>query len=426
MALLYDSTAPNPGAGHLCGATIIAPRLALTAGHCGDVLRYWGPDQPFKLLIGQNRLSETTGRSIGITGVVVHPDFKGIYFGLENDVAILRLAEDAGVTPVALATPADTALMAAGVSANVVGWGVQNLDGAVPDRLREGVVKLVSDATCDDSYGRSFDPVSSICAGFAAGGVDTCAGDSGGPMVVPDGAGGYTEIGVTSWGFGCAQPNEYGVYARVAALQAWITSNPPIAPMVDYSKADDQVRLTGDPWVGSTLTCLPGAWLGEGVAFSYAWSRDDEPVAGATSDAYGLTDADLGHVIGCEVTGSNASGSDFSGAVTGGPVTLPPDVIAPRVATVVITCVPKKCTIHGTTKDQGGSGVSSVEVIIRPVHACGTRFCARWFSMPVKADGTFRSRVLVRRGAKYRVSAWATDGAGNRQELATKRLVTVR
>ena len=60
-----------------------------------------------------------------------------------------------------------------------------------------------------------------ICAG--AGGRDTCNGDSGGPLVTRhSNSGGYSAIGITSWGIGCARPDTLGVYANVAHYMDWV------------------------------------------------------------------------------------------------------------------------------------------------------------------------------------------------------------
>jgi secreted trypsin-like serine protease len=59
-----------------------------------------------------------------------------------------------------------------------------------------------------------------ICAGnLAHGGVDACQGDSGGPLVRRDGNGQYVEVGIVSWGVGCARKGDPGVYAQVSTFR---------------------------------------------------------------------------------------------------------------------------------------------------------------------------------------------------------------
>ena len=63
-----------------------------------------------------------------------------------------------------------------------------------------------------------------LSLGPAEGGKDTCQGDSGGPLVaratgVDDG---YSLIGVVSWGYGCAVPGLYGVYAEFSHYLGWV------------------------------------------------------------------------------------------------------------------------------------------------------------------------------------------------------------
>jgi secreted trypsin-like serine protease len=78
----------------------------------------------------------------------------------------------------------------------------------------------VPDATCAKAYRKAgVDLVSeeSICAGKR--GVDTCQGDSGGPMVRMTGAGRWEQVGIVSWGLGCARGGYPGVYTQVSAFR---------------------------------------------------------------------------------------------------------------------------------------------------------------------------------------------------------------
>ena len=61
-----------------------------------------------------------------------------------------------------------------------------------------------------------------ICAGYEAGGKDSCEGDSGGPMVVQRRDHRFMLAGVISWGIGCAEKNQSGVYTRISYFRDWI------------------------------------------------------------------------------------------------------------------------------------------------------------------------------------------------------------
>ena len=53
------------------------------------------------------------------------------------------------------------------------------------------------------------------------GGKDSCQGDSGGPIVIRKNNK-HIQVGVVSWGEGCARENYPGVYARVSSAHGWI------------------------------------------------------------------------------------------------------------------------------------------------------------------------------------------------------------
>jgi len=73
--------------------------------------------------------------------------------------------------------------------------------------------------------------------------------------------------------------------------------------------------VSGTPAVGQTLTASPGTWSGTPTSFAYQWQRCDATgascatIAGATGQAYVVTDADAGATLRVAVTARNASGS---------------------------------------------------------------------------------------------------------------------
>ncbi len=225
-----------------CGATLIAKRWLITAGHCLE------DANSITVRLGSNS-SDSGGHVYEVAAFSAMPGFDADT--LNNDAALLELAEDAPDTPLPLAGPtADAAAAQPGQTGRVIGWGTTSEGAATtPTELRQVDVPIVSDATCDDNYGsRLIKPVM-FCAGFPQGGKDSCQGDSGGPFMVRS-SGAYQLLGLVSWGDGCAQAGgKYGIYTELfnSDIRAWVLSKVGTPPAVTITPA------TGTTGVQQTL-----------------------------------------------------------------------------------------------------------------------------------------------------------------------------
>ncbi len=253
---------------HLCGATMISPRWALTAAHCLEGVRiegargavqYFAEEDgpglerfgPLRLVIGQSDLSELQPGSVFLVeGFRTHPDYQAEMPEAGHDIALIRIrgrwqgnvARIEGLTAAALPDTDEAWFAVAGYGR--VGETAQDAEAinrsgrrirAPSLILQEGRVPLVEAETCrarldaqmqawglTEVYaGVSLDDATQICAG--EGGIDACQGDSGGPLMRRAYAEVPVQTGIVSWGIGCAEADSPGVYMRVSAYTDWIT-----------------------------------------------------------------------------------------------------------------------------------------------------------------------------------------------------------
>lgn len=124
-------------------------------------------------------------------------------------------------TPACL--PAKGAIFS-GKTAYAYGWGKTQDGGALSVFLRDVALTVVTPTVCKTAMGAGNVDDTMLCAGGEAG-KDGCQGDSGGPLSVPDATTGqHTLIGATSWGNGCGQAGQYGVWADLAFFSDWMTT----------------------------------------------------------------------------------------------------------------------------------------------------------------------------------------------------------
>jgi trypsin len=199
---------------HFCGASLIDQNSVLTAAHCVK-----GTPKGFlRVTLGRTVLSGGGDQPRRVARKAIHPRFGRVKY----DAAVLTLNNPVrGTAPIDLAGAAQDPLESPGSLAKIAGWGNTikqppsgNNGGDYPDRMRVARVPIVSNTRARNAYGPVYVGRLMIAAGKE--GKDTCDGDSGGPMFASTGGNRY-QIGITSFGRGCAMRGYPGVYTEVNA-----------------------------------------------------------------------------------------------------------------------------------------------------------------------------------------------------------------
>ena len=154
------------------------------------------------MVLGEHDLTKADGeKKVRVCSTTLHPRYNRKR--IDNDFAILRLC-----SPVSFSSSVSTVCLPSSnnydnVQAIASGWGTLSSGGRQPSILMEVSLDTMSNSECTNNNNYSGQQITAnmICAGRA--GKDACQGDSGGPLVTRENNGGFSLIGVVSWGIGC-------------------------------------------------------------------------------------------------------------------------------------------------------------------------------------------------------------------------------
>ncbi|XP_077493814.1 trypsin-like [Amblyomma americanum] len=217
---IANKWAPNNITEAMCGGSIISEIYVLTAAHCVDI----DGKRPFWTRVYYNTSEMLQGPSEAVDKYVVHPDFT--WDTLANDIALLKLrspiAFDRSVRPVCLPKHPLSLIHRHAI---VAGWGRVSEEGDPSQNLLFISRLVLPYDMCKFGFvtkeqAVAFNTSMVICT--SARGKDSCQGDSGGPLTMWSKLAKTVQIGLVSFGVGCARGEKPSIYTRVSFYVPWI------------------------------------------------------------------------------------------------------------------------------------------------------------------------------------------------------------
>ncbi|MFT7006829.1 MAG: secreted trypsin-like serine protease [Colwellia sp.] len=236
-----------------CGASFLGGKWVLTAAHCVDDIS----PQQLKVNVGEYDLSNGAENAKAVKRIYTHPDYQ-LDVEFNNDIALIELVDSVDNPSITLVSLAESEqFIIDNSSVTVAGWGGRlgyDANGGptsnFPYVLHEVDLQLLTNEQCISLVAQSSTDKlegtftvsdiditdAMICAFIPGGGKGSCQGDSGGPLMINTNEG-WQQIGIVSWGIGCAAEGFPGVYTRTAVFSNWvneITSGITIDQRLDF------------------------------------------------------------------------------------------------------------------------------------------------------------------------------------------------
>ncbi|EFX79747.1 hypothetical protein DAPPUDRAFT_304284 [Daphnia pulex] len=212
-----------------CGGTLIDSMNVVTAAHCVSRLTSRNIAN-LRVALGMHTLKPKMDPQVlkKVRRVISHRDFNAET--LHNDIALLTLESPVNFTntisPVCL-PPIHLADQYAYRDAVTIGWGRTVENGTQPNVLQQVTIRTITNNECSSTFrGVILSGITDqmLCAGYPGRGI--CSGDSGGPLFVQPAPGEkWIQVGIVSWGVGCAEPDFPGVYTRISSFIGWINEH---------------------------------------------------------------------------------------------------------------------------------------------------------------------------------------------------------
>ncbi|XP_054166555.1 plasma kallikrein-like [Oppia nitens] len=209
----------------ICGASIIHQRYVLCAAHCVKSFGVITPADQYKLLLGAHDRTNS-GQWYNVSKIIVHRKYNETT--MQYDIALFKLKEPINfiasnhtMAPLCLADDSMNTETFKNDLSVCVGWGATLPMGDISNKLMQVSIPIASKRECIKAYDKESITDMNVCAGYKEGKKDSCQGDSGGPLMIRR-KNHWLQIGIVSWGRGCADKDAYGVYTRVSSHRKWV------------------------------------------------------------------------------------------------------------------------------------------------------------------------------------------------------------